>query len=71
VTAAIVLRNTVYLERATTALRDTGKLKDESLLRFLAPLGWERINLTGDYVWRLNRKSDEGQFRPLRTHGKP
>jgi len=41
VTAAVVLWNTVYLERATTALRETGKLKDESLLRFLAPLGWE------------------------------
>jgi len=71
VTAAIVLWNTVYLERATTALRNTGKLKDESMLRFLAPLGWEHINLTGDYVWRLNRKSDEGQFRPLRTQEKP
>jgi len=71
VTAAIVLWNTVYLERATTALRETGKLKDESLLRFLAPLGWEHINLTGDYVWHLNRKSDEGQFRPLRRHENP
>ena len=62
VTAAIVLWNTVYLERATTALRDAGRLKDESMLQFLAPLGWEHINLTGDYVWRLNRKSDEASF---------
>ena len=66
-----MLWNTVYLERATTALRDAGRLKDESMLQFLAPLGWEHINLTGDYVWRQNRKIDEGQFRPLRTHEKP
>lgn len=71
VTAAIVLWNTVYLERATQALREAGKLPDDSMLRYLSPLGWEHINLTGDYVWRQNRKIDEGQFRPLRTRGNP
>ena len=71
VTAAIGLWNTVYLERATQALRDTGRLKDDILLQFLAPLGWEQINLTGDYVWRQNRKIDEGEFRALRTPEKP
>jgi TnpA family transposase len=71
VTAAIVLWNTVYLERATQALRDAGKLKDDSLLKYLSPLGWEHINLTGDYVWRQNRKVDDGEFRPLRTSEKP
>lgn len=65
VTAAIVLWNTVYLERATQALREAGKLPDDGMLRYLSPLGWEHINLTGDYVWRQNRKIDEGQFRPL------
>ncbi len=71
VTAAIVLWNTVYLERATQALRDAGNLKDDALLQYLSPLGWEHINLTGDYVWRQNRKVDEGQFRPLRTKENP
>ena len=66
VTAAIVLWNTVYLERATQALRASGKLPDAGLLQFLSPLGWEHINLTGDYVWRQNRKVDEGKYRPLR-----
>lgn len=66
VTAAIVLWNTVYLERATQALRESGKLPDARLLQFLSPLGWEHINLTGDYVWRQNRKVDEGKYRPLR-----
>jgi TnpA family transposase len=71
VTAAIVLWNTVYLERAATALRDAGSLKDDSLQQYMSPLGWEHINLTGDYVWRQNRKIDERQFRPLRTHENP
>jgi hypothetical protein len=66
VTAAIVLWNTVYLERATQALREAGKLADDDMLQFLSPLGWEHINLTGDYVWRQSRKVDEGKYRPLR-----
>ena len=66
VTAAIVLWNTVYLERATEALRESGKLADDGMLQFLSPLGWEHINLTGDYVWRQSRKVDEGKYRPLR-----
>jgi hypothetical protein len=52
VTAAIVLWNTVYLERATAALQANGQEVDTALLRYLSPLGWEHINLTGDYVWR-------------------
>lgn len=58
--------NTVYLERATQALRQSDKLADDGMLQFLSPLGWEHINLTGDYVWRQNRKVDEGKYRPLR-----
>jgi len=27
----------------------------------------KQFNLIGDYVWRQNRKNDDGQFRPLRT----
>lgn len=61
-----VLWNTVYLERAAQALREAGKLADDGMLRFLSPLGWEHINLTGDYVWRQSRKVDEGKYRPLR-----
>jgi TnpA family transposase len=62
VTAAIVLWNTVYLERATHALRTQGQTVDDALLQYLSPLGWAHINLTGDYVWRIGA----GKFRPLR-----
>ena len=51
-TAAIVLWNTVYLQRATDALRSPGQPLDKTLLQYLSPLGWEHINLTGDYLWR-------------------
>ena len=66
VTAAIVLWNTVYLERAVNALRDHGQTVDDGLLRYLSPLGWEHINLTGDYVWRSSTRTGSGKFRPLR-----
>lgn len=67
VTAAIVLWNTVYLERATRALSTQGHALDPSLLQYLSPLGWEHINLTGDYVWPTAAKLAAGKFRPLRS----
>ncbi len=66
VTAAIVLWNTVYLERVVHGLRAKGHVVDEELLQYLSPLGWEHINLTGDYLWRSSAKIGSGKFRPLR-----
>ncbi|WP_345945908.1 Tn3 family transposase [Pseudomonas sp. MWU16-30316] len=66
VTAAIVLWNTVYLERAANAVRDHGQGVDDTLLRYLSPLGWEHINLTGDYLWRSTARVGSSKFRPLR-----
>jgi TnpA family transposase len=71
VTAAIVLWNTVYLERAIQAIRDHGQPVDENLLQHVSPLGWEHINLTGDYVWRQDRRVERGKFRPLRAFTTP
>ncbi|BDZ90758.1 hypothetical protein VEE68_52050 (plasmid) [Escherichia coli] len=65
VTAAIVLWNTVYLERATQGLVEAGKPVDGELLQFLSPLGWEHINLTGDYVWRQSRRLEDGKVSAL------
>jgi hypothetical protein len=48
-TAAIVLWNTVYFDRTITTLNSNGGTTDPDLLRFLSPLGWEHINLIGDY----------------------
>ena len=49
--AAIILWNTKYLEVAYRELRRQGRTINEDLLRHVAPLGWEHIGLTGDYVW--------------------
>jgi TnpA family transposase len=67
VVAAIVLWKTVYLERSTAALREHGQTVDDKLLQHLSPLGWEHINLTGDYLWRQHKLVERGQFRPLRA----
>jgi Tn3 transposase DDE domain len=69
-TAAIVLWNTVYLQRATEALRSQGPL-DDALLQYLSPLGWEHLNLTGDYLWRARSNPGAGKFRPLRPLSPP
>jgi TnpA family transposase len=71
VTAAIILWNTVYLERAINALKQHGEKIDETLLQHLSPLGWEHINLTGDYVWANQKKLGKGFFRPLRPFSEP
>nr|WP_248699675.1 Tn3 family transposase [Escherichia coli] len=70
-TAAIVLWNTVYLERATQGLVEAGKPVDGELLQFLSPLGWEHINLTGDYVWRRAADWKTGSFGPYGCPEKP
>jgi hypothetical protein len=60
-----VLWNTVYIERAIDASTRNGQVLDVELLKYLSPLGWEHINLTGDYQWRGKRLA-QGRFRPLR-----
>ncbi len=71
VVAAIVLWNTVYLERAVQSLKAHGQSVDDSLLTHLSPLGWEHINLTGDYAWRQSKQVEQGKFRPLRPFANP
>lgn len=43
------------MERAVDALKRKGVKINEQLLSHLSPLGWEHINLTGDYIWKSNR----------------
>ena len=45
VVAAIILWNTVYLERAIRLLQQKDKNISDDLLVHLSPLGWEHINL--------------------------
>ncbi len=54
------------MERAVDALKRKGLKINEQLLSHLLPLGWEHINLTGDYIWKSNRIPSSGKFRRLR-----
>jgi hypothetical protein len=42
---------------------------DDALLNHAAPLGWEHISLTGDYLWGDMKLPKDG-FRPLRTQNR-
>ncbi len=78
VTASLMLRRlgsypsqnglavTVYLERTVHALRARDLPADDDMLPFLSPLGWEYINLAGDYLWLKNQKPEQGKFKPIR-----
>ena len=65
---AIILWNTRYLERAVAILRNVEDVPDQ-LLAHLSPLGWEHVNLTGDYVWGTQQDVSENTvgLRPLRA----
>src|ERR1700716_3883976 len=65
---SLILWNTRYLERAIAALREVEEVPDQ-LLVHLSPLGWEHVNLTGDYVWGGQHSMSENTdgLRALRT----
>ena len=71
VTAAIALWNTVYLGRALDALRASNEVIPDKLLPHLAPLGWQHVNLTGDYLWDAEGVVGPDGFRPLRGSAAP
>ena len=55
VIAAIVYWNTCYMDKAANYLRRQGRLPDPNLLRYVSPLGWCHVGLTGDYNWHSAR----------------
>ena len=40
-------------------------MPDKDLLQHLSPLGWQHINLTGDYLW-TDPDAPSTALRPLR-----
>jgi Tn3 transposase DDE domain len=65
ITAAIALWNTVYLGRALNDLRRGGEIIPDPLLAHLAPVGWQHINLTGDYLSTADPHLAPDEFRQL------
>jgi TnpA family transposase len=69
IVTAIILWNTRYLEHAVTALRQTEDVPDH-LLAHMSPLGWEHVNLTGDYIWAIQQSMTENTDG-LKAFGQP
>lgn len=63
---AVIPWNTRYLQSAFDKLGLKGSAPAPALLRHVAPLGWEHISLTGDYIWTEDAQPAPGQLRPLR-----
>src|ERR1700730_10714461 len=70
-----ILNNSSFLSRrdcqsvrAVAVLRQTEDIPHQ-LLAHLSPLGWEHVNLTGDYIWSAERPVTQSRdgFRPLRA----
>jgi hypothetical protein len=64
--AAIAAWNTVYLTEATQILRKRGEEISEKTVAHIAPLGWEHINLTGNYHFAPQVGRSLDNLRPLR-----
>ncbi|WP_234906835.1 Tn3 family transposase [Rhizobium rhizogenes] len=60
---AIVYWNTLYLEPAFGELNREGIPAPSDVIKHITPLGWQRISLTGDYIWT---PTDGDDLRPLR-----
>jgi len=53
------------MEAVLHHLERHGKQIQPELLQHLSPLGWQHINLTGDYLW-TDASTTGGTLRPLR-----
>lgn len=65
--ALIILWNTVHLGDAVEQLKQQGYEITDEQLRHLSPLGWDHIQLTGDYRWNMQLVTTLEQRRPLRS----
>ncbi len=63
---AMVLWNTLYMNRALEEMRGRGmKIVPEDIER-LSPLGYDHINFLGRYTFSLSDEIRQGAFHPLR-----
>ena len=65
VTASLILGKLASYPRQK--LRNKGIEVKEEYHQHLSPLGWEHINLTGDFQWNVKQLPPLGQLRSLRT----
>lgn len=61
---AISIWNTMYLQKAINHLKQKETIY-ESLLKHISPLGWEHINLLGEYNFDIKNIPEYDELRPL------
>jgi hypothetical protein len=64
---AIIVWNTMYMERALAHLRATGQPVADADVARLAPLGYAHLNVLGRYSFALREPIASGEWRPLRA----
>jgi len=64
--AAIAAWNAVYLSQAVEELKKRGETVPEEYLPHITPLGWEHINLIGQYSFTHQSARSLDNLRPLR-----
>ena len=52
---------------SSRSFRRGGEIIPDPLLAHLAPVGWQHINLTGDYLWDADTQLAPDGFRQLRA----
>lgn len=62
---AINIWNTLYLEKAINYKESIGEYIDYNLISHISPLGWEHINMLGEYTFNLNELETTELHRPL------
>lgn len=62
---AINIWNTLYLEKAINYKESIGEYIDYNLIPHISPLGWEHINMLGEYTFNLNDLGTKELHRPL------
>ena len=62
---AINIWNTLYLEKAINYKESIGEHIDYNLISNISPLGWEHINMLGEYTFNSNELESNQLHRPL------
>lgn len=63
---AVILWNTIYMDRALEEMRQRGMaILPEDVAR-LSPIGHEHVNVYGKYSFQLSESIQQGAFHPLR-----
>ncbi len=62
---AINIWNTLYLEKSINYKESIDEYIDYNLISHISPLGWEHINMLGEYTFNLNELESTELYRSL------